>query len=260
MELSDLISSFKQHIENLPDREYSDSLKSVVSDLKTFLHEITEADKAMVNQILAEFESQPGDTLFQEVGRLLRKFHNQLVSIREGIPTDLGKLADHDVAEISGKLQHIISMTDKAANTTMDKAEEALNELEAQQKAMSIMVEKLNRIDQYKGSASDQDQSIHDISSQIQEFSEKNRYLQSVMTDILIAQDYQDLTGQIIKKMIDLLKVLEEELTSLIKRFGHSREKVKAVDKSMLQGPLSDNDEQKRSQNDVDTLLNEFGF
>ena len=260
MELTAFLSNFKQHIENLPSEEYSDSLKSVVSDLKSFLQEITEADKAMVNQILTEFESQPGDPLFHEVGKLLRKFHDQLVMIREGIPTNLGKLANQDVAEMSSRLQHIIDMTDKAANTTLDKAEEAIEELGDLQTQYQKMQEKLNGICGDGPTSPEQTQTLNELSAQIQEFSEKNSYLQSLMTDILVAQDYQDLTGQIIKKMIDLLKVLEDELAALVKRFGQPAETIVENDQGSLKGPLNDDDDQKSSQDDVDALLNQFGF
>ncbi len=260
MDLSILFSSFKQHIENLPDAEYSASLKSVISDLKTFLQEITEADKAVVNQILTEFETLPGDPLFRELGKLLRNFHDQLVVIREGIPENLGKIANQNVAEMTGKLQHIITMTDKAANTTMDKAEEALEELEKQQSGYREMQEQLNLMSKKGDLPPDQIHVMNEMGSRIQEFSEKNSYLQTVMTDILVAQDYQDLTGQIIQKMINLLKILEDELANLINRFGQSMENDPSSKPEELQGPLSDEDEKKSSQTDVDALLNQFGF
>ncbi|NOX20398.1 MAG: protein phosphatase CheZ, partial [Nitrospirae bacterium] len=62
----------------------------------------------------------------------------------------------------------------------------------------------------------------------------------------ILIQEYQDLTGQIIKKVIDLTTTLEKELKNLIELFGKKTEKQKK--------------EVFENQGDVDDLLKEFGL
>ena len=40
------------------------------------------------------------------------------------------------------------------------------------------------------------------------------------MTDVLMAQDFQDLTGQVIRKVIDLVREVEDSLINMLTAFG----------------------------------------
>jgi chemotaxis regulatin CheY-phosphate phosphatase CheZ len=82
----------------------------------------------------------------------------------------------------------------------------------------------------------------------------------SDLDTILTAQDYQDLSGQIILKISQLLKDMERKLVDLIRTFG-----VKPVGSKKpcdeLYGPAhAAMDNAVHSQDDVDSLLADFGF
>ncbi len=78
----------------------------------------------------------------------------------------------------------------------------------------------------------------------------KNK-LEDDLTEIITTQSFQDITGQILKKVISLVGDIEEELVSLITNFG-----VKIDQDVKVDSEKSD----QVSQNDVDELLKEFGF
>ena len=99
-----------------------------------------------------------------------------------------------------------------------------------------------------------------DTIDQLENISNKNDSIQTKLTNILVAQDYQDLTGQVIHKVMNLLNTLQDDLAELIKRFGQVYQEAEEVDQIALEGPLSEDDENKSSQDDVDSLLKEFGF
>ncbi|MDH5561773.1 MAG: protein phosphatase CheZ, partial [Deltaproteobacteria bacterium] len=84
--------------------------------------------------------------------------------------------------------------------------------------------------------------------------------IQAKLTEILIAQDYQDLTGQVINKILNLLKTLEDDLSSLIKKFGKLTKHEKKESDINLKGPLEEGHTEKKSQDDVNDLLSQFGF
>jgi chemotaxis protein CheZ len=71
------------------------------------------------------------------------------------------------------------------------------------------------------------------------------------MTTILTTQSFQDLTGQTIKKVIQLVTDIETELVKLIATFGVKIEAGAAVPVAVVE---------KVNQADVDDLLKEFGF
>jgi chemotaxis protein CheZ len=78
---------------------------------------------------------------------------------------------------------------------------------------------------------------------------------------VLTAQDYQDITGQIILKIIALLKDLESNLVNVIRTFGVRPEGPKESVPEELYGPAHAGvATAMHSQDDVDSLLAEFGF
>jgi chemotaxis protein CheZ len=56
------------------------------------------------------------------------------------------------------------------------------------------------------------------------------------LLEIVMAQDFQDLTGQVIKKMMDMFKILEAEMLALLVEFSPEHKKG-ALDSSLLNGP-----------------------
>ena len=87
------------------------------------------------------------------------------------------------------------------------------------------------------------------------------------MTNVLMAQDFQDLTSQIIKKVITLVEEVESNLVAIIKLTG-GLEKVNGKEvesrEDKLAGPVvpgvNDSGSTVSGQDDVDDLLSSLGF
>ena len=82
MEITELQKNLRDLIDSVPDAK-EDVLKKLVTELKSFLQYIEQVDKSAADEILSSLESTTDNTLFQEVGKLLRRFHDQIVLIRE---------------------------------------------------------------------------------------------------------------------------------------------------------------------------------
>jgi chemotaxis protein CheZ len=88
------------------------------------------------------------------------------------------------------------------------------------------------------------------------------------MTEIMMAQDFQDLTGQVIKRVIELVKEVEDSLIHLLTVFGEpasiiANEEVETVDNNDVEGPIIDAENREdavSSQDEVDDLLSSLGF
>jgi chemotaxis protein CheZ len=85
------------------------------------------------------------------------------------------------------------------------------------------------------------------------------------LADIMMAQDFQDLSGQVIKKVIDIITRTEMQLVHLLLDSSSSHSAVDAVvsdgggvENHKLEGPQTDRDAMKQS--DVDDLLASLGF
>jgi chemotaxis protein CheZ len=87
-----------------------------------------------------------------------------------------------------------------------------------------------------------------------------------------MAQGYQDLTGQVIRRVIDLVKEVEDSLVNMLTMFGErdgaeqtkpSSAKADKVDDVEAEGPIIDaekRDDVVSGQDDVDDLLSSLGF
>ncbi len=90
------------------------------------------------------------------------------------------------------------------------------------------------------------------------------RATNSHLLDIMMAQDFQDLTGQVIKKMMDMIRALEQELLQVLIDNVPSERRVEAHAPSTLMNGPQVNPEGKpdvvSDQAQVDDLLASLGF
>jgi chemotaxis protein CheZ len=83
----------------------------------------------------------------------------------------------------------------------------------------------------------------------------------SHLMDIMMAQDFQDLTGQVIKKVTTIAQNLEQQLVQMLVDFAPEQMK-KELDNGLLNGPQIDpkGEGVVADQGQVDDLLDSLGF
>lgn len=149
-------------------------------------------------------------------------------------------------------------MTEKAAVTTLDHVEAMQEWLSNEMQQLAELRGLLGGLRAVGDSARKKlDQGAQALDAMETIISE-NR---SDLDTILIAQDYHDLSSQIIHKITKLLKDMELRLVSLIRTFGVKTETSLQNADSELYGPAHAAVENAvHSQDEVDSLLAEFGF
>lgn len=83
------------------------------------------------------------------------------------------------------------------------------------------------------------------------------------LLDIMMAQDFQDLTGQVIKRMMDVIQEIERQLLMvLLENIPEQSARPKRENESLLNGPQVDTSKAGvvASQDQVDDLLDSLGF
>jgi len=85
--------------------------------------------------------------------------------------------------------------------------------------------------------------------------------LRGGLTEVLMAQEFQDLTGQVIRRTIDLVSEVEKKLVALItSELPASGESLRASGPNGVNGPALKSDVGAiHHQDDVDALLAELG-
>lgn len=248
-------------LESIPeDSETFYVTKDLVSQLDKFFNLMRDSDPEKLDTFIKDLDEQP--PLFREIGKLVRSFYDQLKKISSDIPERLGKMAHHDMEDASERLQHIVEMTENAANKTMDLSESIMNNLSQRTENYESILQKIDNSLAAKEIPSEVKETLEETQKLLQSHYESDEAHQAQLTEILIAQDYQDLTGQIINRIINLLTNLEQELVILVETFGKiyvQKEEIVTAEVDM-RGPLHAEQEDRQSQGDVDDLLASFGF
>ena len=237
---------------------------------REYVAQLEQGNKAQADIVLSELTEVRESELFNELGRLTRDFHEAINAFNSD--ERLSSIASGEISDAKERLTYVITKTDDAAHTTLNAVETALPICESLDNTLSNLNEAWERFLSKEMDASE----FRKLSATMKDFfSSSNGDLTAVksnLTIILMAQDYQDITGQIIKRVITLVSEVEKSLVELV-RVGSGlnlpdtqKTEIKAEAKkkeSTLDGPQIPGMETKGSvkgQDDVDDLLSSLGF
>ena len=216
---------------------------------------------AAAAQAPAEEEHEKG--MYERLGGIVRLLHDSLREL--GYDKALTE-ASSQIVDAQDRLEYVASLTEQAANkvlNTLDDGMPAQDLLSKQAKDMEnrwddLFSGKLS-IEQFKALAGDSKQFAQQVSEATE--AEKARLL-----EIMMAQDFQDITGQLIKKVVIITKTVENELTQLLKDSAPPDVKEKLAQKQAAQEqpqPLMSGPSVPSAaldQDSVDDLLADLGF
>lgn len=205
----------------------------------------------------AEGDGEGGNVMFERLGGIVRLLHDSLREL--GYDKALTEAATQ-INDAQDRLEYVASLTEQAANKVLNTLDEGMPEqdvLSKQSKDMEnrwadLFAGKLS-LDQFKQLAGDSQKFAVAVSAATE--AEKARLL-----DIMMAQDFQDITGQLIKKVVNITKTVEQELAQLLKDNAPAgvREKIAQKEVSLMSGPSAP--AVALNQDSVDDLLADLGF
>ena len=244
-----------------------DHVKNVLKDIKDFMASFAEGNLDRAQEVLQDLSGmQGGGELFDEIGRLARELHELLSGLTQMISTELQELVEDVFPDTGNRLEHIIQLTEEASNTTIDQAELIQNRIASDKERLTKLGDQLNLLKPIGTVASGRMDTIADLLEEMDGSLDANHgSLETIMT----SQGYQDLTGQIVLKIIKFHKDLESRLISMVQSFGlrmASRTKKKELQEAAqgdkeLYGPAHEKvTGAVKSQDEVDALLAQFGF
>ncbi|MBR7745104.1 protein phosphatase CheZ [Undibacterium baiyunense] len=196
---------------------------------------------------------QAGKPMFDRLGNLVRMMHD---SMRElGYDRSLSDVASQ-IADAQGRLEYVATLTEQAANKVLNATDAGIPEQDGLAKNAKDIDERWAAlfsgkmsVDDFKLLASDSKSFANKVVASTD--AEKARLL-----DIMMAQDFQDLTGQLIKKVLIITQAVERELAQILLDNAPTELKEKAIE--LMEGPSVPN--AALEQDDVDNLLDSLGF
>jgi len=240
--------------------------KAVQLDAARALITALEADDdQQAQQQLVILTQSKESELFHEVGKLTRELHEAMSNFN--VDSRLVDLTTNDMPNTRERLNYVITTTEDAAHKTLEFIDNTLP-LASELKQTADNIEQSWHRFRMKEMNADEFRSMSkEIEAYLPEVKQHSDQIHANLSEMMLAQGFQDLTGQVIRQVISLVEEVEDNLVRLVKIAGtHVEDKPKndkPVDPIKAEGPqinASDNPNVVNDQDEVDDLLSSLGF
>ncbi|MDP2575188.1 protein phosphatase CheZ [Vibrio penaeicida] len=228
---------------------------------------LLESDKQEeANDLVKSISKTIENPVIHEIGTLTRELHDSLTQFK--VDQRMNEIATDEIPDARGRLEYVIEKTETAANKTMDAVERSLPMADNLHEHLMLVRPQWNRLMNGRIELDEFKSLCHRIDELMTQVEGDSSELRSQLTEILMAQDFQDLTGQIIRRVITLVREVEDRLVEILTAFGveqqtDEHEEDKAKNGAEAEGPIINAHEREdavASQDDVDDLLSSLGF
>jgi len=233
-------------------------------DLESLFDSIVAANVAENNPPSAASSAVAGNEadsgkVINQIGHMARTLHDTLREL--GLNKEIEKAAS-SIPDARDRLNYVATLTQQAAEKVLnatDAAQPILEKVEVESHRLAgqwqLLFEKKLDVAQFKNLVMQTQAFLHEVPKQ-------TKATNGHLMEIMMAQDFQDLTGQVIKKIIEVTKQMEQQLVSLL--LENAPASVKAeFDAGLLNGPVinaAGRTDVVTSQDQVDDLLESLGF
>ena len=198
-------------------------------------------------------------TMFNRIGKMTRKLHDMLIEL--GLDSKLQEVAN-TVPDARQRLTYVVEKTEQAASKVLnatDVAKPLATEIRMGSKALRARWDKVfaNQlpVEEFKALAGETHAFLGSTAA-------NGEVIGAQLLEIVMAQDFQDLTGQVIKKVLEMAQDLESQLLGILIESAPEDVLTEKAG-SLLNGPVINSegrDDVVTSQGQVDDLLASLGF
>ena len=242
--------------------------EDILAHAEALVREMQAGNEVQVTNLLNLINTAREEGIYHEVGRMTRQLHDSLNSFTQ--ETRLDELTEDEIPDARARLRHVITLTQKSADRSLSAVENTLPKCDQ----LSERITKLGSswqdfkhremsIDQFRALSVELEAFFTDAEQDTVD-------IRSGLNEIMMAQDFQDLTGQIISRVIELVEEVEGNLVELVRLTGtklsSTEEKDQGKDKKPdieAAGPAIPGvgkSDLVSGQDEVDDLLSSLGF
>ena len=190
--------------------------------------------------------------VFQQIGTITRLLHDTMHQL--GVMPRLQKATD-GLPDARSRLTYIAEKTADAANKVLNsvdaaKADHAALNAATREMAAAIVANPVKAV------------ASGAVLNFVRDVEQRTARVDAHLTDIMMAQDFHDLTGQVVAKVVTLANELEDSLVKLLVSVVPLDQREK-VDPGVLHGPVvkpEGRTDVVTNQGEVDDLLASLGF
>lgn len=235
------------------------------SDLEALFDSIVSANKpapvASANAVAAAAQAGndggSADKVINQIGHMTRALHDSLREL--GYDKHLQQAAS-TIPDARDRLNYIAAMTQQAAERVLNATEAAQPVVERMEGEANRLAAEWQKLFDKKLDPEQFKQLAAQTHAYLTELPKQTKATNAYLMEIMMAQDFQDLTGQVIKKVMEVTQQLEQQLVMLLVENAPPSAK---IDPGLLNGPVvnaAGRSDVVTSQVQVDELLDSLGF
>lgn len=200
-------------------------------------------------------------SMYQELGQMTRTLHTSLLDI--GDQSGLAQAAGEAPATRE-RLAYVLTMTEQAVSRVLNAVDALTPEVDAGGREATALLAVWAQCADKRRDSAEYRQAMADTLDFLRASEARSEVAHERLMEIVMAQEFQDLTGQVIKKVVDLAGEMETRLLALLQQAIPGGGAKKPAPDGLLNGPAMPStlaaSQALDSQADVDKLLDELGF
>jgi len=243
--------------------------EDILARAEELVHELQAGNEERVQGLLDLINLSREQGLYHEVGKMTRQLHNSLNAFCE--ETRLDQIAAAEIPDARSRLRYVITLTQQAADRSLSTVEATLPTCDQ----LSARIHRLGQSWQNFKRREMTVEQFRELSTELEGFfvdAEQDTVdIRNGLNDIMMAQDFQDLTGQIIGRVIELVEEVEGNLVELVRITGtrltapekDTQETAEHQPDVVAEGPVVPGvtkADTVSGQDEVDDLLSSLGF
>lgn len=237
----------------------SDELQALFDAVASKIEHTEEPSARSESDAEISGSSADSDAVFNRIGQMTRQLHDTLREL--GLNHALQDVAKA-MPDARQRLDYIAQMTEQAASRVLNATDIARPLQDRTQHASAALRVRWDRL--YAGEMSPEEFRVlsADTRAFLGQAESDSRATNAQLMEIMMAQDFQDLTGQVIKRILQAAQTLESQLLQVLIEAAPPTVNVEHAS-SLMNGPIIDGksrDDVVTSQEQVDDLLESLGF
>jgi chemotaxis protein CheZ len=213
-------------------------------------------DETVFYATLDDLTAMSESRLFQDIGRLTRQLHEALNNFH--VDSRVEQLASAEIPDARNRLDEVIRMTEESAHKTMDLIEETVPLAERLTGESTRLAREWQRFRRRELDAEAFRGLLRETEDYLASADHVSSEIGKRLSSMLMAQDFQDLSGQVIRKVIDLVQEVEATLINMIRISG--RPKTASTESEEPDEAEDANKQRVNGQDEVDDILSSLGF
>ena len=240
--------------------------EDILSHAEEMVRAMQVGNDRQAGELLEYISSARESGLYNEVGKMARDLHDSINTFCT--ETRIDELAEDEIPDARSRLHHVITLTQKSADRSLTAVEDTMPRCDALSSRISELGDAWQNFKRREMSV----EQFRELSTKLETFfreaEDDTTAIRGGLNEVMMAQDFQDLTGQIITRVIELVEEVEGNLVELVRLTGEKKsptadkeeDRAEAIKSEGPHVPGLGDSKVVNGQDDVDDLLSSLGF